>query len=291
MLLTFGKLGQPVRLTGCDDVADGIAAILRGWDVRETAPGGTAPRIRIRRTRKGYRCVSPLLAKPSLCRGEGFRRDATGATCILHSQLIKWYLEANRDLLCLHCGAVELADGLVIFAGPYKAGKSTLSVQLAAAGARLFCDDVLLIEPDGNLGVAPGFAPRLRLPLPETDDPAFAEFVAAREGPRNKGHVYVRLRAGELAPLGASAPIRGIVALDRDGEAAPMLAAADRSDILKRVIMRNIARDVAALDVLDRFMAIVNDARCFTLRYGDGGDAAELLFREFGGAPAREAAA
>ena len=286
MLAAFEGLAGPVAFTGCDEVADGVAAILRGWRMRKLDPAASpAPVIRIRHTPRGYLCVSPRLSKPSLCR-EKLRTGAVQAVCVLHSEFIRQHLNEDRTLACLHCAALEFDRGLVLLIGHYRAGKSTLAVHLAAAGARLYCDDILPIDATGSLGVAPGFLPRLRLPLAPNLSQRFLNFLGRREGPRNKKSFYVALRDDEIAPLGTKAPIVGIVRLKRHDEGRPVLVPTTRSEMLRTVLRRNIARGLPTRDLLDRLHPVVEEASCFTLNYARCDEAVAMLGDAFGSAAA-----
>jgi hypothetical protein len=201
---------------------------------------------------------------------------------VLHSELIRQRLVDDPTLVCLHCAAVEFDHGLVLIAGRHHAGKSTLAAHLTAAGARLYCDDVLSIETTQSLGIAPGFLPRLRLPHPAGMSTAFLDFVAERAGPGNDRWLYVALRDHEIAPLGTMAPIRGVVRLERRTEGSPELIPTARSEILKFLLRRNIARGLPSLDLLDRLHPIVEAASCFTLRYAGCDEAVAMLGDAFG---------
>jgi hypothetical protein len=50
----------------------------------------------------------------------------------------------------LHAAAVETPHGVVAIAAPSGSGKSTLAVELIRRGARLFADDFLVLEREGN---------------------------------------------------------------------------------------------------------------------------------------------
>ena len=211
------------------------------------------------------------------------RRGQVAAINGFHYEFISWFVEENPALLCVHCAAVLFDRGLVIFPSTFKAGKSMLSVQLAAAGARVFCDDVLPIEGSNNHGMAIGILPRIRLPVPEEMGASFHDFLRPRKGPRNSSYLYVKLTEDELAPLGTTAPICGIVTLQRDPEAEPELIPSEKSETLKQLISQNFAREGPPLEILDRLHAIVTGADCYTLRYATGEQAAALLQDAFGG--------
>ena len=56
----------------------------------------------------------------------------------------------QRGLLPLHAGAVETSSGAILFAGPSGHGKSTLTAVFAARGHRVLCDDVCVLDVDGE---------------------------------------------------------------------------------------------------------------------------------------------
>ena len=225
---------------------------------------------------------------PSACR-EKIRANVLRAVGVCHSELMHLYLCEHPTLMCLHAGAAAFDQGLVVLAGTHRAGKSTLVAGLAAAGVPVFCDDVLPIDDEGR-GVAIGFVPRLRLPLPDDLSRTFHDFLARRRGLENARNLYVDLRAEECAPLGARAPIRGVVVLERDPAAAPAITPIKKSEALRRLIVRNIASDVTAVDFVDRLHGIVAGAPCFCVRYATCDEAVRLLQLEFGASSSRRAA-
>ncbi len=153
----------------------------------------------------------------------------------------------------------------------------------------MFCDDVLPVNGEGR-GVAIGFVPRLRLPMADDLSRAFHDFIDARRGLENTRNLYMDLRDEECASLGTCAPINGVVVLDRDPAAAPMITPIKKSEALKRLIVRKLAGDVAAVDFVDRLHGIVAGGPCFSLRYARCDEAVSLLEGEFGSASARRAA-
>ena len=286
MLLAFDTLSAPLELIGCDELAPDIAGVLRGWRVREIdSTVASAPPVRIAKTDRGYARTSPWLAKPAVW------PDPVDAVCDFLVDLMKWRVAETPGLLCLHAAAAEFAAGTVLFPSTYRAGKSTLSVHLAATGARLIADDVLPIEGERNEGVAPGFLPRLRLSLPADSSAGHRNFVRARAALGNRRYLYLALTDDELAPLGARAPIRGVVLLERRPSGPPELVPAEADEVLKTVILQNFARGVPALDILDRLHAIVAGAACYRLRYGACEPAIALLEEAFGATAPRRAAA
>lgn len=277
MLLAFDGLSRPVALVGCAELLEPMAAVLSGWRIEAlSGSGARTPAITIASTPAGYRRLSPWLSKPAVF------VDPLDAVCDFVVDLIKAYLADHPSLLCLHCAAAAFERGLVLFPSGYRAGKSTLAVTLAAHGVRLFSDDVLPIETSDNHGVAPGILPRLRLPLPENTNDRMRRFVRERAGPKNARYHYIALSEDELAPLGASAPVIGIVTLQRDRATRPELVETGKSEMVKTGILQNFARKVPAAEIVEHVYEITRDARCFTLRYARAEETVPVLEAAFG---------
>ena len=282
MLLAFDGLSGPVALIDSDELAGCMAAVLRGWRFRELVDrDAPAPVITVRRFPKGYRIESLWRSSPA------HHKDRVDAACTLIVDLIWASIANDPSLLCLHGAAAEFGGRLVVFPTPYRSGKSTLAVYMAAAGVRLYADDVLPIKAGRELGVAPGILPRLRLPLPKNASAAVLDFVDRRRGLGNRRYLYLDLRPDELASRGTEAPIGGFVLLNRDPKAPPGLAPASDSEVLRRTVLQNFARDVEATDILGRLTALVAASRCFKLTYADGEQAVALLKQAFDRWPSR----
>jgi hypothetical protein len=275
----LGPLSAPVRFTDCDDLLEHVRAILRGWSIDER-PGGPRPVVRLTRTRRGYRRVSRWRSRPSLAR-EKVRETVVGALCGFHFELIDWYAEEHPEQLCLHAAAAVLGDGLVVFPSVQKAGKSVLTVALAERGVRVFTDDVLPIHLATRRGIALGIVPRLRVPLPENATPRFRKFVAAHRGPGHRRRQYVALPDAVMAPLGATAPVRRIVLLERVAAGPARLEPLDPADALEALLLQNFTWSAGAPAVLEALHAIARDASCHRLVFARSDDAAALLQRDF----------
>src|SRR3546814_15265532 len=97
-------------------------------------------------------------------------------------------------------------DRLFAFPAPGRTGKSTLTAQLAASGARIFSDDVLPLDVTTACAGALGIEPRLRLPLPAACSHGFQRWFARRKTLTNSRYAYIglpRSGPGAPAPLGA----------------------------------------------------------------------------------------
>lgn len=249
-----------------------LRRVMRDWRMVESET--VEPVIDVERTDRGFRRRSPWTD------GERRFRDPVDALCDLTVDLIHAHAAERPDWLCLHAAALQFGDGLVLFPNTYRAGKSTLAVRLAQAGARLYSDDVLPLDAEGQ-GVAMGVLPRLRMPLPETADPAFRDYVERRRGPHNARYHYID--PGEaLARRGERLPVVGVVLLDRSEGAEARLEPADAGRVLREAILRNFAKGLSALELLDRLERLVRDADCMTLHYSDLEAASERLIERFG---------
>jgi Coenzyme PQQ synthesis protein D (PqqD) len=274
-----------IAFTGCDQVVADLTAILRGWDIREARASPEAAVIRLKRTASGYLRVSPWSKTPSKCR-ESFRVHDSDALFGVHYDLLRWYVAAQRSRPCLHSAAVLFASGLVVFPSTTKAGKTTLTIQLAMEGHQVFCDDWLSIQPPGSLGMALGILPWLRLPAPLEVREDFKRFLKLRRGPGNRCWMYVDLREHELSPHGGTAPVAGLVLLDRQAGAEAHLTRVGKDKMLTELIQQNYARQVPSANTFDLLHALTRSADCFSLRYESVRKAAALLQNVFGG-PAR----
>jgi len=271
MLYAFKGLSRSVELPE-GPVVEVLSAVLHGWRFTPLDEAGSLdPLIRLTGDKGRYRLESPWQEGPPR------NRNAVDAVCAFIVDLVHAYVADTPSLLCLHCAAAEFGGRLVIFPGTYRAGKSTLMASLAAAGTRIHADDVIPINAHGDLAVAPGIAPRLRLPLGAEASPALRRFVAAHRGPASSRYQYLALDASRLARHGDEAPIGAFVALDRQPGARTVLVPLSESEMLGKVILRNFARDVPASDILERLHALVANAPCFRLVYSDVDRAANLL--------------
>ena len=277
MFFSFDRISRTIEFTDCEPLLGLLGRVLAGWRFREApVTDGQRPIISLSRTRDGYKRTSLWLKNPSIF------SDPVDAVCDLIVDLIRAVLADDPTLLCLHGAAVELDGGLIVFPCTRRAGKSTLSVHLAARGAHLFADDVLPIERATGFGRCFGVMPRLRLPLPGDASDDLLDFIDRRKGPLGKRYLYLSLAAEEVAQFWATAPIRAFVLLQRDTEAPRSceLSPVSKSEVLKGTILQNFARDLGALEILDRLQAVVERSPCYALRYATTEQAAKALERD-----------
>ncbi len=277
--LQFGGLSQPIALSGCHHCARDFPALFRGWRISTVSEASGAPVLTLSHTGREYSLSAPWFAEPFHC------EDKAEAICAFIAELTRALVNDDPRILYLHGAAAEFAGRLVIFPSRYRAGKSVLCAHLAAAGTRLFADDVLPIGGPKDHGVALGIAPRLRLPLPEDLPAATRSFIDRRRGLSGGRYLYLDLSARELAEHGTSAPIGGFVLLERITGAAPELIPVTRATVLRQVIRQNFARHAPAPEILQRLHRIVDAAACYRLRYARADEAAILLRDTFASWP------
>jgi len=274
-LFSFDGLRHPVSFYGCGEMIGVLKNVLGDWPFREIQDEpGAEPSIFVRMDKKGFHRESNWLSKPSTY------RDPVNAACDFIVDLVNAYVADNAGTLCLHCAAVEFPKGLVIFPSTYRVGKSTLVCALAQAGGRVFSDDVLPITGGDNKGMSLGILPRLRLPLPKTLSDSYRSFIGERGGERSRRFLYINLES-ELASFGETAPIAGVVILKRRPNCEPALLPAKQSVAVKAVIHRNFAREVPALDILERLGGVIRGTENYTLHYDTVEHAAALLAEKF----------
>jgi hypothetical protein len=188
----------------------------------------------------------------------------------------------------LHAAAAEFAGRLVILPNTYRTGKSTFAAYLAAAGVRLYGDDVVPIRWLDHVALAPGIAPRLRMPLPDDASPKVKDFIGHSRGPESSRYLYLDLTGDALAGRGEQSQIGAFVLLQRRQGAKAGLIPMGASEMLERLVIRNFANRVEATDVLDCLHDIVAEVPCHTLRYGHAAEAVELLKQHFASWPRQD---
>ncbi|MDP6708419.1 MAG: PqqD family protein [Alphaproteobacteria bacterium] len=278
MLLDFDGLSRPVAVADEAALLDRLPLVLPSWRHRESR-STAAPVIALSREDGRYR-----LRAARDCKSVD-HADPVDALCSLVVELFWALVDDDSGLLCLHGAAAEFGGRLVVFPSRYRAGKSLLAGCLAAAGLRLFADDVLAVgvASDGgpDLGIASGVAPRLRLPLPDDLGAATRAFLERRRGPESRRYRYLDLGPEALAPRPSRAPIGGFVLLERESGAKPELAPLGDAAVLKQVVWQNFARGADSARILDRLHRLVGGAACFRLRYGRAEDAVATLSEAF----------
>ncbi|UCH73909.1 MAG: PqqD family peptide modification chaperone [Rhodospirillales bacterium] len=275
MRLQFEQINQQVQIDDDDALLSPLPSVFRYWPYQEaTASTSDEPVVTVRREGTGYRLFARWRDKPPRY------SNPVNLACGLALNLNRAMLEQERSYLCLHGAGLQIGGRLVVLPNYYRAGKSALTVCLAAGGARVFSDDILPLLPDGS-GMALGVSPRLRLPLPAGLGERTLRFIKRRRGAVNAQYLYVQLEPHEQARFGETSDFGGFVLLDRRESGPARLSPASSGQVLKQVVLRNFARQVPAETALDRLHDLVANSACYTLTYSNGDEAADLLMQRF----------
>jgi hypothetical protein len=283
MLIELDGLQAPISLHECDEMIEPLSRVLGSWRFRaleSPVEGQTPARISVRRASQSYRIASPWLSEPVI------EHSVVGAVFSLAAELACAFAEERPGLLCLHCAAVEVNGGLILFPNSENAGKSTLAAGLVARGLRLFADDVLAVSENDQHGIALGVAPRLRLPVAHSSGTGFRAFVECHQGPRDKEFLYLNLDPSQLAQHGQTCLIGATVLLDRRRSASPTLTPLEKGRALRQLIVQNFAPNGTSLTTINRLFRIIETGACFTFTYSNLQQAVHFLSERFSAAHA-----
>jgi len=275
LYLTFDGLGRPIALVGCRQLLDHFPVVFPGWQIDASSETNQSPVLTLGYEKPYYLLEADWLEKPVR------RSDKVDAICSLVVEVVRTYVRDNENLLCLHGAAANFAGKLVVFPSKYRAGKSVLSACIAAAEIQLFCDDVLPISIVDGQGIAPGLAPRLRIPLPENLDPESHNFIQSTSALEGDQYLYLDLDNDQLATRGSQAPVGAFILLEREEGASLSLEPVSEAEVLHQVVWQNFARDAEAPRILERLSILVSSTERFRLRYDKAEDAVALLKKTF----------
>ncbi len=257
------NLGPCVRLIDAEHLLPVIHQAMPGWRLTPCEPQQYAPAICVRQHPDDYWQEAPALP------GGMLLDTPAGTACSVIADLAGAYLRHHPEHIGLHCGAVEVNQQLVIFPDSHRAGKSTLTAAFAAAGYRVFGDDVLALNSCGE-GIALGIAPRLRLPLPQNLASEFHQFVANHLGPHDDRYGYLALNEQQLASHGVRCPLGAILLIERDETISePQLVRLQPGDGLWQLLQQNFAEHESDQTLIERFLPILKGLPCFLMRYRD----------------------
>ncbi len=217
---------------------------------------------------------------------------AAGATCLfdagdawqplLGNLALNRVLRLQRSTIFTHAGSVSVAGRGILLPGGKGAGKTTLSLALAARGHGFHGDeigavrttDMSLLPVRRAVSIRPGpSAGRVR---------AAIERGGFRREALPDGSTRVRAQAGEIFP-GATAevaPLRAIFFLGpRSGRAACPRIRPGAPEIARLPLSPATLWEVPAPRRFLVLMRLLGSAACFDLRAGDPDETAELIER------------
>lgn len=277
-ILMFDGLSGAVSLCVDQKFRAALPTVFPNWGHHIGPASGIEIFLHIEWVDGEYTLTSPFMSAPSSF------ADPVNTLCAMIVELAWQRLREDPQLLCLHGAAVEFAGRLLIFPSTRRAGKSTLTVAMAAAGKNVFTDDFLPISITGNgqvHGVASGIAPRLRLPTPPQFGALAEGFIKRRNMIANRQYQFVSLRKTELASFGTTAPIGGMIFLERQVSEPASIKPVIQADALKALITQNFSRAMNAAGILQMLAFITSSAPAYRLIYDDTESAVTLLDQHF----------
>lgn len=252
------------------------------------AEPAATPAVRIDWTGDGRPAVQAPGGPPHW---QSFERSDDAAFMVLNLAL-RAMLAVDPRRAIVHAAALIAPDGgAVALVGPTHAGKSTLTLLLAAAGWPILGDDVIAVAT-GDAGapqaIGLGLAPKLRRPMPPRVAARAGAWADARRAARIGAVDYLHPRSGELAAIDTAAPLRALVRLERDtpaeseGQPRAELRPAGRAEMVRALTDNLFAPDLGGRARLRRMLELAAAARTWTLAFDDSPAAADRLIEAFG---------
>jgi hypothetical protein len=268
------RIGPPRRhlvVENADLVLAELPYFLCDWPIQWAGDDvGAIADIGVRREAGGFTVTGPGSVVETF-------HDSFAAANGLAGALISGLIARDKGLICAHAGAAEVGGRLVAVLGTSFAGKSSIAIQLAAAGHRLFGDDRLAIRLAEGRGVCLGLMPKIRLPIPDDAGPRFEEFVAAYTELEGDGVAYLKPLASEVAPFSEEAPLAAVVLLERIADAEVVLRPASPPEMVRALVENIYASHIGAQDLLSRLAAFAARVPGYRLRFSSSRAAAERL--------------
>ena len=278
LYLYFDGLVHPLQLTGCEHLTQHFPILFPEQDYR---PGkkDDNPLIFIRFDDDTYHVSTSWKEEIKSY------TDIVDVLCDLIAQLALARSFNDLEALYLHAAAVVINRRLVIFPSQFRAGKSFLTACLVAEGHRYLGDDVVPLTLDTCKGRSPGFAPRLRLPLPDTTDKKSKRFIKNHTALVGKRYAYLnleqelRIAKNDLIDIGA------FVLLEREEGCHAQLEELPVATVFQQLIKQNFAREVDSARILSTLTQAVSNAQCIKIRYDGADQAVRLLTDHFANWP------
>lgn len=274
LYLYFDSLEHPLQLIGCADLINDFPALFPYRDYREGKQDDD-PVITIQLDGGEYHLSTSWLDKTVRY------TDKVDVLCDLIAKLAIARSFSDLEALYLHAAAVEINGRAVVFPSQYRAGKSFLTACLLAEGHRYVGDDIVPLALDSCKVRAPGFSPRLRLPLADTTDDVSRHFIEQHTALAGKRYAYLgveqelRVAQNELLDVGA------FVLLEREEGVQAQLEELPVATVFQQLIKQNFAREVDGASILATLTQAVSNAQCVKLRYDRADEAVSLLRKHF----------
>ena len=278
--LYFDGLEHPLRLTGCKQLTEYFPILFPGQDYRPGEPNDN-PLFSIQYDGHVYHFSTPWMEESKSY------TDKVDVLCDLISKLAYARSFYDRGALYLHAASVLINGRLVVFPSQFRAGKSFLTACLVAEGHLYLGDDVLPLTLDTCKGRAPGFAPRLRLPLPTTTDEKSKRFIESHTALAGKRYAYLSLEQELRVAQNDLYDIGAFVLLEREEGSHAQLEELPVATVFQQLIKQNFAREVDGSRILTTLTQVVSNAQCIKIRYDRADEAVRLLTDHFASWPSQ----
>lgn len=275
-VVRFAGMQRPVVFADCPEIPLALQEIAPSWqfEVHEDSAISQSPAIFLRKSEGIYGIGVPWREAP------WWADTLVGAICSFAVDLIESHLMDNPGLLGLHGAAAHFLQGLVLFPAERRSGKSTLAARLLLDGVRIHGDDLIALDAQDR-GMAYGFPPRLRLPIPEAAGVALHDFVSDAGGARDENYLYLSPKLPNLAPYGETAPLSAIVLLKRGTNEETRLQPLPESEGLHHLAAQYLARETSTDEVLERCHKLAESLPTYCLHYSCLEDASAYLREHF----------
>jgi hypothetical protein len=195
-------------------------------------------------------------------------------------------LAVPPNMLCIHGACASMNGNSYLFLAPFGGGKSSLVAELAALGADILADDVVLVDTQALTIAGLRIPMRLRQGFVSNAAPDMRRWIDARR--IMSGRRYVYLTPDALST--GQRPLTDIVLLNRAADAAeglPLLEPASHGTLIPRILWHNMSRHHAPSAIAGMAARLAESLRGSILHFADAGQAARLLLRgEMSAAPA-----
>ena len=274
LYLHFEDLKQPICLIGCKHLTEYFSILFPEWPYR-FGKHDDNPVISIKFEQGVYHLSTSWTDEVKRY------SDKVDVLCSLMAKLAKASSFSDLDTLYLHAASVVINGRLVVFPSQYRAGKSFLTVCLAAAGFQYFGDDVVPLTLDDCKGRSLGFAPRLRIPIPTTTDIQSKHFIEANTALLGKRYAYLAIDEKSRVVRNGLLDIGGFVLLNRQEGIRPQLEELPAATVFKQLIKQNFAREIDGVRILATLSQAISQAKCIKIHYDRADDAIKLLEEYF----------
>ena len=270
----------PILAVGLEPLLGELGIFLSSWPYHPVATPAPRPAdVVVEVNERGFRIQS----QTTQAQEANLDKPIDAAVAVMGG-LIGACLAQTDGAVCVHAGAVELERGLALLIGGGNAGKSSVALQLAAKGRRLFGDDRIILRAacGGKLVVATclGLVPKARLPLPKTCGPRYRDFIEARTFVRDGECALLRLEEPLAAGFGDTQEVAAFIVLDRQPSGPAALTPASRTSALKGLLQSASSPSLSVERIVEDMSELTRAVPCYALRFSSSAAAAALVEKE-----------